>query len=213
MMSKSKGWYDTETDTVTIVADNIESDEDLERTILHEVVAHKGLRGLLGDRFDDTMRKIFDSMEETDQRSYLDRYGDQVIAAEEFMATLAESNPDSSLWDKIVSFIRDALRSMGLDIKMNDTDMRTLLTRSRDRLSEVDKELSKPMNQINNLLAYDSGEPRLFFRSDDGKIHESYANAIKDRPVGGSRPGSWPAVSRRATSRLARLTSPLALPQ
>lgn len=179
MMPKSKGWYDTETDTVTIVADNIESEEDLERTILHEVVAHKGLRGLLGNRFDDTMRKIFDSMDEADQRSYLDRYGDQVIAAEEFMATLAESNPDSSLWDKIISFVRDALRSMGLDIKMNDTDMRTLLTRSRDRLSEVDKELSKPMNQINNLLAYDSGEPRLFFRSDDGKIHDSYANAIK----------------------------------
>lgn len=179
MMSKSKGWYDTDTDTITIVADNIEDEQDLERTILHEVVAHKGLRDLLGNRFDDTMRKIFDSMEETDQRSYLDRYGDQVIAAEEFMATLAESNPDSSLWDKIVSFIRDALRSMGLDIKMNDTDMRTLLTGSRDRLSEVDKELSKPMNQINNLLAYDSGEPRLFFRSDDGKIHESYANAIK----------------------------------
>lgn len=179
MMSKSKGWYDTDTDTITIVADNIEDERDLERTILHEVVAHKGLRDLLGNRFDDTMRKIFDSMDEADQRSYLDRYGDQVIAAEEFMATLAESNPNSSLWDKIISFVRDALRSMGLDIKMNDTDMRTLLTRSRDRLSEVDKELSKPMNQINNLLAYDSGEPRLFFRSDDGKIHDSYANVIK----------------------------------
>lgn len=179
MMSKSKGWYDTDTDTITIVADNIEDEQDLERTILHEVVAHKGLRDLLGNRFDDTMKKIFDSMDEADQRSYLDRYGDQVIAAEEFMATLAESNPNSSLWDKIISFVRDALRSMGLDIKMNDTDMRTLLTRSRDRLSEVDKELSKPMNQINNLLAYDSGEPRLFFRSDDGKIHDSYANVIK----------------------------------
>ena len=179
MMSKSKGWYDTDTDTITIIADNIEDEQDLERTILHEVVAHKGLRDLLGNRFDDTMRKIFDSMDEADQRSYLDRYGDQVIAAEEFMATLAESNPNSSLWDKIISFVRDALRSMGLDIKMNDTDMRTLLTRSRDRLSEVDKELSKPMNQINNLLAYDSGEPRLFFRSDDGKIHDSYANVIK----------------------------------
>lgn len=179
MMSKSKGWYDTDTDTITIVADNIEDEQDLERTILHEVVAHKGLRDLLGNRFDDTMRKIFDSMDEADQRSYLDRYGDQVIAAEEFMATLAESNPNSSLWDKIISFVRDALRSMGIDIKMNDTDMRTLLTRSRDRLSEVDKELSKPMNQINNLLAYDSGEPRLFFRSDDGKIHDSYANVIK----------------------------------
>lgn len=76
-----------------------------------------------------------------------------------------------------------------------------------------------PLNDIENYtppssrLVYDSGEPRLFFRSDDGKIYDSYANAIKDRPVGGSRPGSWPAVSRRATSRLARLTSPLALPQ
>lgn len=179
MMSRSKGWYDTETDTVTIVADNIESEEDLDRTILHEVVAHKGLRGLLGDRFDDTMRKIFNSMDEADQRSYLDRYGDQVIAAEEFMATLAEANPSASLWDKIISFIRDALRFMGIDIKMNDMDMRALLIRSRDRLSEVDKELSKPMNQISDLLTYDSGEPKLFFRSDDGKIHDSYANAIK----------------------------------
>ena len=191
MMSKSKGWYDTDTDTITIVADNIEDEQDLERTILHEVVAHKGLRDLLGNRFDDTMRKIFDSMDEADQRSYLDRYGDQVIAAEEFMATLAESNPNSSLWDKIISFVRDALRSMGLDIKMNDTDMRTLLTRSRDRLSEVDKELSKPMNQINNLLAYDSGEPRLFFRSDDGKIHDSYANVIKGSSGGRIEAGFW----------------------
>lgn len=42
-----------------------------------------------------------------------------------------------------------------------------------------------PLNDIENYtppssrLVYDSGEPRLFFRSDDGKIHESYANAIK----------------------------------
>ena len=42
-----------------------------------------------------------------------------------------------------------------------------------------------PLNNIENYtppssrLVYDSGEPRLFFRSDDGKIHESYANAIK----------------------------------
>ena len=70
MMSKSKGWYDTDTDTITIVADNIEDEQDLERTILHEVVAHKGLRDLLGNRFDDTMRKIFDSMDEADQRLF-----------------------------------------------------------------------------------------------------------------------------------------------
>ena len=42
-----------------------------------------------------------------------------------------------------------------------------------------------PLNNIENYtppssrLVYDSGEPRLFFRSDDGKIYDSYANAIK----------------------------------
>lgn len=179
IISRSKGWYDIETDTVTIVSDNIENEEDLERTVLHEVVAHKGLRGLLGGRFDDTMRKIFDSMDESDQRSYVERYGDHVIAAEEFMADLAETDPDTGLWDKIISFIRDALRSMGIDLKMNDTDMRTLLTRSKDKLSEVDRELDMPMNQISGLLTYDSREPKLFFRSDDGKVYDSYSNAIK----------------------------------
>ena len=42
-----------------------------------------------------------------------------------------------------------------------------------------------PLNDIEDYtppssrLVYDSGEPRLFFKSDDGKIHNSYANAIK----------------------------------
>ena len=42
-----------------------------------------------------------------------------------------------------------------------------------------------PLNDIENYtppssrLVYDSGEPRLFFRSDDGKVYDTYANAIK----------------------------------
>ena len=76
-----------------------------------------------------------------------------------------------------------------------------------------------PLNNIENYtppssrLVYDSGEPRLFFRSDDGKIHESYANAIKGSSGGRVEYGFLvTAVSRRATSRPVRLISPLALP-
>lgn len=188
-ISESKGWYDTETDTVTVVADNIESEEDLERTVLHEVMAHKGLRGLLGDRFDDTMVKVFDSMDEASQEAYLGRYGDRVIAAEEFMATMAETDPDVSIWDKIISFVRDALRSMGMDIKISDTDMRTLLVRSKDRLSEIDKELDKPISQIDGRLTYENGEPRLFFMSDDGKIYQGYGEAVRGSSGGRVRAG------------------------
>ena len=41
---QAKGWYDTKTGKITIVADNHTSLADMEQTMLHEAVAHKGLR-------------------------------------------------------------------------------------------------------------------------------------------------------------------------
>ncbi|WP_304423459.1 strawberry notch C-terminal domain-containing protein [uncultured Duncaniella sp.] len=45
---KAKGWYDTKTGKITIVLGNHKGTEDIEATILHEVVAHHGLRELFG---------------------------------------------------------------------------------------------------------------------------------------------------------------------
>ena len=46
-MRSAKGWYDPKTGEVTIVLPNAENVGDVQATILHEVVGHKGLRGLL----------------------------------------------------------------------------------------------------------------------------------------------------------------------
>ena len=46
-MRSAKGWYDPKTGEVVIVLPNAESVGDVQATILHEVVGHKGLRGLL----------------------------------------------------------------------------------------------------------------------------------------------------------------------
>lgn len=184
LMASSKGWYDTETDTVTIVADNIESEEDLEKTILHEVVAHKGLRGLLGDTFDSTMEQVFSSMSESDREDYMAKYGDAVTAAEEYMASLAETNPESSLWDKIVSLVKDTLRSMGINLKMSDAELRNLLVRSKENLSPVDEELAKPVNEVNERLSYESGEPRLFFRGEGNRVYQDYGEAVRKSTTG-----------------------------
>lgn len=188
---ESKGWYDTETDTVTIVVDNIESKEDMESTIMHEVIAHKGLRGLLGNKFNDTMSEIFDSMDADIRDTYLARYGDKVTAAEEFMATMAESKGayEIGFWDKVITAIRDALRSMGINLKMTDNDMKALLTRSKNNLSEMDKELMKSVNTPNRNLTYPSAEPRLFFRSDTGKVYDTYAKAMRASSGGQVRVG------------------------
>ena len=45
----AKGWYDRRTGRITIVAGNHTSVADAESTLLHEAVAHYGLRQLLGD--------------------------------------------------------------------------------------------------------------------------------------------------------------------
>lgn len=48
----SKGWYDTSTGEIVIVSPNSTSVGDAQRTFLHEVVGHHGLRELFGDDFD-----------------------------------------------------------------------------------------------------------------------------------------------------------------
>lgn len=51
--AKAKGWYDPKTDRITIVIGNHSSPQDVVTTILHEAVAHYGLRKLFGNHFDD----------------------------------------------------------------------------------------------------------------------------------------------------------------
>ena len=64
----SKGWYDMETGEVYLVLPNAESIADAQATILHEVVAHKGLRGLLGEKFDDMMDSVYRNLPEDVRR-------------------------------------------------------------------------------------------------------------------------------------------------
>ena len=49
---KAKGWYDTKTGEVVVVLPNNISLDDAIETALHELVGHKGLRGVMGEVFD-----------------------------------------------------------------------------------------------------------------------------------------------------------------
>ena len=56
---RAKGWYDTKTGKITVVVGNHNSAADMEATILHEAVAHHGLRQLLGEHFDEFLDKVY----------------------------------------------------------------------------------------------------------------------------------------------------------
>lgn len=133
---KAKGWFDPKTGEVVIVLPNNNSIADTQASVLHEVVAHKGLRGLLGNEFNPTMEKIFKSMPDYAKADFLAKYGDKVAAAEEYTAQIAEKDIDPTVWQKIMAIIRDAFRSLGINLRMNKADVAFMLWRSKNRLKD-----------------------------------------------------------------------------
>lgn len=145
-----KGWYDPNTGEVVVYLPNTDSAADAQATILHEVVAHKGLKEMLGkESFDELCGKVFDALPEDVRNGLLEKHGDRLIAGDEYMASIAESDIEPSLWEKIKSFVRDAFRKIGVDLSVSDNDIRYLLWKSKNRLMSRDN----GMDLVNKVAA------------------------------------------------------------
>ena len=145
-----RGWYDSRTGEVVVILPNQTSAADAERTVLHEVVGHKGLRRLFGEDFDTMLDNVYENA--TDEiRSRIDadvRSGklNRREATEEYMARLAEDEKAmkeaqrSGLWDKIKGWLMDMLRKAGVRLphRLTDNDLRYILWASRKNMEERD---------------------------------------------------------------------------
>lgn len=132
------GVFDAKSDSVYVVSDGITSERDLRSTLLHEIVGHKGIRGLFGDRADEFSNRVFDEFMPVDVRgNYVQMYGTKQLAAEEYLAELAEggvSNP--GILRKAIAYVRNLLREMGIDLKLSDTDIQYVLYAASNYLKE-----------------------------------------------------------------------------
>lgn len=143
-MRYAKGWYDPKAGEVVIVLPNAESVGDVQATILHEVVGHKGLRGLLGDKFEEMMDKIYKHLPKKERQKVMaaamDKYKfDYRTATEEYLAEFVEKDVmEPSLWQKIKSAIKSFFRNMGVNLEMSDPDIAYLLWKSKNRLQGGD---------------------------------------------------------------------------
>lgn len=160
----SKGWYDPETREVFLVLPNAESIADAQATVLHEVVGHKGLRGLLGDRFNKMMDTVLRNLPEDTRREIIresirEYNFDNRKATEEYLASIAEKGiKDPGTWNKIKSSIKEFFRSLGMDLRMTDEDIAYMLWRSKNRLQKGDnlvdiaKKIADDYNMRQDLL-------------------------------------------------------------
>lgn len=143
------GYYMPGNDKVAIVLDANASIGDIQATMLHEIVGHKGIRGLFGNRTDEFLDKVFESMDANVRAEYMERFNSERLAAEEYLSELAEYNPETSGIKKIIAIIRDFFREiLGIDLKLSDNDIVYILSKSRERLQNS-RNLSenKPLNE------------------------------------------------------------------
>lgn len=146
--AKAKGFYSTSTGKITIVIPNHSNIADVEKTLLHEAVAHHGLRKLFGEHFDNFLDNVFKNASEDVRREIVKLAAknkwDFRIATEEYLASLAEDTNfekmPNGLWDKIKRLFLDMLHSIGLlkqkAGELNDNELRYILWRSYKNLKE-----------------------------------------------------------------------------
>jgi hypothetical protein len=127
---------------VYVVADNVSSSREALQVMLHEVVGHHGMRGMMGERFDKLLDEVYVAYGGSKGFSGIaSTYGldlgkqqDQRIAAEEMIAHMAESGEKPRLLNRIIASVRLWLRDKGFDIDLNDDDIKQLLLRARDHV-------------------------------------------------------------------------------
>lgn len=168
---KVKGWYSLSDNKVYVYLPNATSMEDVNQTILHEGVAHYGLRQLVGeDRMDDFLDDVFANVTDKVRKKIIDtlpRYGyNSRIATEEYMARMAENGVDVSVWQRIKQAFNSLMRRMGINIKISDNELRYILWRSRQNLDK-----NKPLDLAKDVaVQYQMGVGNYFREDTDGSI-------------------------------------------
>ena len=146
--AKAKGFYSKSSGKITIVMPNHASVEDVEKTLLHEAVAHYGLRKLFGEHFETFLDNVYQNVEPEIRRIITSQAAnnnwDFRTATEEYLAGLAERTDFErvhyAIWNKIKSLFLKMLHSIGFEgwsvTELSDNELRYLLWRSYENMKE-----------------------------------------------------------------------------
>ena len=205
-----KGWYDIKTGKVYLYAPNIESKQDAATTYIHEVVAHSGMRQLLGeDKYNELCEKLYNQLTD-EQKERISQYSDQSaeVQGDEYFAAIAETMIDErgnikepSLFRKFVATIRNFFRNI-LGISLSDNDIRYMLWKSANNL----KRNSNKATQLNDAItemrfsmeSENTAEEEQIIR--DAKANGTYLKAPNGKDTN-LTPKQWVRVRTKAFKR------------
>ena len=176
----AKGWYDKRTGKVAIVVPNHLDVEDVAATVFHEVVAHRGLRELVGEQgYDEFLMEVFNhSKADVRERmmALAGKHGwDIPKAVDEYLGGLAErgfddfSEAERGMWtwlkEKVLEAIDKFIGTLKLpkSVKLGDNELRYLLWRSHENLRAgregmVKRAMDVAKRYVLGLLEIEAGE-------------------------------------------------------
>ena len=154
---RSKGYYDTATGEVVVVLDNntvkgVPSVIEVAMTMMHEVVGHKGVRGLFGTKEDAFLDDVYRGMKARTKAEMESLYGGQLrrrageseeafearrrrLLADEYIARVAEEGNNPGLLRRVGAKVRGLLRGLGVELAITDNEIRDILRRSARELT------------------------------------------------------------------------------
>lgn len=159
-MRRSKGFYDPATGKVVVVLPNNANVEDVAETVFHEVIAHKGLREMLGDEnydafCDEVYDHLKDDLKEEVDRETTRRFEREPekgyehhrrVAVDEMFGRMAEkgfedfTKAERGIWAKLKAKVLEAINkflgSLKLPkwVRLGDNELRYMLWRSHEKL-------------------------------------------------------------------------------
>jgi hypothetical protein len=200
--ARAKGWYDTMSSKIVIILPNHTSGQDVMRTILHEGVAHYGLRELFGKDFDTFLMNVYNNASR-EIRLSINRLAakndwDFKVATEEYLAGMAEDTnferaEHQNWWRRIKFLFLDMLRKAGLvlDRTLTDADLRYILWRSYENLKDPGRyrsilgeaeDITKQMKlKVGNFAEKNEGREMLEMVGDNGVETPSHKDADENK--------------------------------
>ncbi len=159
-MRRSKGFYNPATGEVVVVVANNATVEDVAETVFHEVVAHKGLREMIGEEnYDAFCDEVYDHLkddlkkqvDEDSTRRFMNESGKgyehhRRVAVDELFGRMAEkgfedfTKAERGIWAKLKAKVMEAINKflgalkLPKWVKLGDNELRYMLWRSHERL-------------------------------------------------------------------------------
>jgi hypothetical protein len=137
--SRSKGFYNPETDEVVIISNNIASEADLQNVLIQKGYGSKGLESIVGKELDNLLDDIYGNMSIRESGKYSNSEGSARGTALAYITDLAK-NPslNPSEWNRLSSYIRDIFRTKYNVQNISDDTIKELIWKTGNQISGDD---------------------------------------------------------------------------